>query len=220
MAITLAQIVAEAKELVDEAGVDDDHVADAQWYIWANKAQRKLWRICYKHNPHMLLVSTDVTIASGSTSTSIPTGMVRLFGVERDPTTARRHWLKPINPFNKNSGQLRERRFWRDKTTIKIESEENAPGNYRIWYIASPTDMVISSVDLEVPLEPFWDYLPLRMAMKFCTKDNRQPHPALVEDWKEEIDDIVDTITASNSALPVGIVDVELLGEPDPALLR
>lgn len=213
MAITLAQIVTEAKELADEVG--GDFVADSQWYIWANRAQRKLWQLCYRHNPEMLLVTSDVTIASGASTTTIPTGMRMLYGVERDPGTTRRVMLRRTSVIGKNA-QLTERKFWRNKTAITIEPIERAPGSYRIYYVGSPTDMVISTTDLEVPLEPFWSYIPLWMALKYFGKDEVNAPAELIEDLKQELEDIIDTISHSNGQLPEQIVDVEALAA-DPS---
>jgi len=209
MAITLAQIVTEAKELTDEVGAD--FVADAQWYIWANRAQRKLWHLCREHNPNMLLATADSTIASGASTIALPTGMQILYGVERDPATSSRIWLKPTTLFGKN-GSTHERRFWRGKTTITIEPIERAPGTYRVYYVGGPTDMVISSVHLEVPLEPFWDFIPMTMALKFFGKDEVNAPPELIKELNDQVEAIIETISHSNSQLPMTIVDVDDLG--------
>lgn len=212
MAHTLEQIRDEAKELADEVQSDDDFVEDDQWDVWINRGLHKLWRLIMRHNREMLLTSSDSSIASGAQTITIPTGMRLLYGVERDPTLAARHWLKPIIALQKN-GSFYDgaRKYRRNKTTIVIEPLERAAGDYRVHYVGSPTELSADSDQIDAALDAWWDYPALWAALK-CRDKDEVARNELTDQLNRMEEEIVDLVTAEDGALPRTIVDVEELG--------
>ncbi len=213
MAVLLSAIITEAKELCHKD--NSDFATDTAWTVWINQGVRRLWNRILMINPEFLLTTSDVTLTGVANTTTIPTGMRSLYGVEKDAALSTRHWLRPTTALMKNAvgDDFRRRRtFRRTKTTINVEPPEYCAGNYRIHYIGSATDLVLASnTAIDAVLEPWWNIPAIFAAMRAMDKDevSRTQHAESLARAEEELES---ELAKANSAMPVTITDVEDLG--------
>lgn len=213
MAVLLSAIITEAKELCHKANTD--FATDAAWAVWINQGVRRIWNRIMLVNPEFLLSTSDFTLTGTTNTTTFPTGMRMLYGVERDPTLTTRHWLRPTTAMMKNAvgdEYRRRRNFRRTRTTIVIDPLEYAAGNYRTHYIGSPTDLVLAAdTAIDSVIEPWWNIPAIFAAMRAMDKDEvaRDQHANSLARAEEEMES---ELARANSALPVTMTDVDDLG--------
>ena len=218
MAVTLAQIITEAKELIDESG--SNFVDDTQWAIWANMGARKLARAIGRINASLCLVrATGLVIASsdaapGTNSITIPAAAVGVYAVERDPTsTTLRRFVRQINPMSKNA-RCGELGYWRDATKVYIEPAEQSAGSYAIYYYAGATTMT-SGVNLDTFLEPWWEYVAMFAAIRAQAKDKLDTSELERRLMMFEQDELEPQAARAGGILGAGIIDTEDLYASD-----
>lgn len=210
MAVTLAEIITEGKELADEAG--STFVDDTQWAIWANQGARQLARLVARYNRDMCIISTTFSITPANAAPNLslfalPTTLIAIHGVEKDPTLPSRTWIRHRSVMQKNvrDGGLS---YWRDKNSIYIEPAEQSAGDYRLFYVTGQSTMT-GIVNLATHLEQWWEYVALFAAIRAIEKDKldssaQQKHLQQMED-----DDIAPLATNNNGAFGDTIADVD-----------
>jgi len=210
MTVTLAEILVEGKELADEVG--STFVDDTQWAIWANQGARQLARLVARYNRDMCVVKQDFSITSanaapGLSLLALPTNMLAIHGVERDPTSFRRTWLRhrAVMQKNLNDGQLG---YWRDKNSIYIEPAEQSAGNYALYYVSGQSTMT-GAINLATHLEQWWEYVALFAAIRAIEKDKLDSSVQRARLQAMEDDDIAPLASNASGAFGDTIADVD-----------
>lgn len=213
MTVTLTEIIAEGKELADEAG--STFVDDTQWAIWANQGARQLARLVARYNRDMCIISTTFTITAANaapnlSSFALPTTLLAIHGIERDPATTGRTWLRKRSIMSKNirNGGLG---YWRDKNSIYIEPAEQSAGDYRLFYVTGQSTMTSSGtiINLATHLEQWWEYVALFAAIRAIEKDKLDSTVLRQRLQQMEDDDIAPLAVGANGAFGDTISDVD-----------
>lgn len=155
MSVTTAQLLALAKEAADLTNVTD-YVTDSTWVSWLNAAVVELHRFVTNKFKATYIRTYDFTFAAGTSQLTLPTDFWRLRGLDIDPGTPRRREVRPYNFAERNRYNRSSMRdldpaiFVRDRaynvigsSLLKIEAEENAAGNYRLYYVPKPGTLAL-----------------------------------------------------------------------------
>jgi len=150
MSVTTEQLLALAKEAADLTNVTD-YVTDTTWLSWLNAASVELHRFVTNKFKSTYIRTYDFTFAAGTSQLTLPANFWRLRGLDIDPDTPRRREVRPYNFAERNRYNRSSMRdldpaiFVRDRaynvigsSLLKIEAEENAAGDYRLYYVPKP----------------------------------------------------------------------------------
>src|SRR6188768_2015311 len=147
MAKTLQDILDAAMELADFTE-DDDFTDEAAWVTWINQGITELQRIIANANPDQFFTTVDCTL-SGTNEYTLPADFVAIRGLTVNPGMANRMTVHRFNFGERDQGRSTFAMFsgspaprqYRvvSKSKLIIEPQESAAGNYRLYYVASPT---------------------------------------------------------------------------------
>lgn len=209
MAITLATLRDGARQLSDTE--NDDHISDTEINTWCNQAADELVRLI---PADMILATSSFTISSGNEYT-LPSDFLEVVGLDLNPGTSSRrtvprfnfgerndihrmHYTTPINTQDRSYRII-------SRTTLIIEPEENATGDYKLWYRPRPATMT-ASVDLETELEPFAEFIMISAAIKCLIKSERDFSALQLR--LDRLTEEVRELTAPDAAEPQTVTNV------------
>lgn len=150
MSTTTAVLLALAKEAADLTNVTD-YVTDPTWTSWINLGIRELHRLVTNKFKPTFFRQYDFTLAAGQSQITLPSNFWRLKGLDIDPDTPRRRTVRPYNFQDRNALRQNDIRnfdpllFTADRfynvigsSLLKIQAQEQAAGNYRLYYTPAP----------------------------------------------------------------------------------
>lgn len=205
MPITFATVVADAKEMVDET--NSGFVPAGSWYRWLDQAIEEAWRILALRAPDSIETYVDFT----ATSVAVPANR-GIRHLEKDPTQR----VRQVVPFLRSVGRAGERGWYRQGETIFLQE---LTGSFRLTYLRAPklwrTSVASPAEDdtIDTILEPFVEFLAVRLAIKAAQKDENQ-RPVLQARLKELADEMAIAVQLT-SGQPTRIIetsDVDPLG--------
>ena len=213
MAISLSDLRTGSRVLCDFPG--DDAISDTQFNTWINEGAREL-HLLVSTAEDTFFSTVDFTISSGNTY-SIPTNFMRIKGLDIDPDTSSARNVSRYNFGERNSKSSdgnRQDRFYRVMgRTLYIEPSDNALGDYRLYYVPAPTTLT-ASVDLDVALEPYHEYIMVVTAIKALIFDKLDPS-LLLERRNTMRQDISDSVQVDESE-PCTVTDTSRKGPAWP----
>lgn len=187
MATSAATLIANAKELADLT--NSAFVSDAQWLIWVNEGARELHTIVSTAFADTFYTEASFTIAAGANTkdlTSLSPAFMRIKGLDFNPTLPTRETVRRYNFAERNNvgaspladGYARRNlRRYRvvSRSLLIVEPKENAPGDYKLMYVAVPTVLTNSGtpVGLQAELDPWAEYIEIVSAIKARVKQEK-----------------------------------------------
>ncbi len=230
MAVTLAQIIADAKDLADLN--NNPVVSEQTWRTWVNRGQESLYRLLVAKAPSRFHASAPFTLAGGVGGNTVAVAanfrQLREGGVTRDPDVpAMRRTLRRYAFGERDAqGALRAWGYGAElgydiqadgtgATIIIIEPAPTAGGNYAYYYVRGPVTWATNgsgdAVTIDVIFEPYVDYIAHWAAIKGAIKDeSTEAAAALKLDLRDIADEIM--VNFDDSADPGVIYDVYRTG--------
>lgn len=227
MPIDIATLILAAKENADK--VNDDQIDDAEWTRHIRNAIIELHGWVANAYRDTFYASQNFTIAAGSNSfdlTTLPApGFRRVKGIDSDPDTLNRMALRPYT-FHERASYMGyalawwgvpfhaipwvpNRRYHVLGTTIQIQPQELAAGNYRLYYVPAPT-LPTGPTDilwtLDPELERWAEYIEVAAGRRGLWKEESDTRATLDVRLKELRGDILDD--AEQDENPQRVTDV------------
>ena len=171
---TLAQLRTRCDQRADME--DSDFISDSEQLSYINASYAELYDILVASFQDYYLTSSTFTISSGNTET-LPSDFYKLRGLDKQ-IGADWYALKKFNFFNRNeynNSLLRRRvsadvRYRIQGSTLYIEPEANANGNYKLWYIPVFTPLSAESDTID-GLNGWEEYIVIDVARKMLAKE-------------------------------------------------
>ena len=174
--VALSSLRSRCREMSDM--VDSDFVSDTELLSYINSSYAELYDILVGKFEDYHVTSSTFTISSGN-SNALPTDFYKLRGLDFQLDSNSWISLKKFN-FNKrnllnrsvvyNTGLANEVQYRILGNTIYLEPEDNALGNYKIWYIPTYTALVSES-DTVDGVNGWEEYIVVDTAIKMLAKE-------------------------------------------------
>jgi len=153
MSVTTEQLIVLAKEGADLTNVAD-YVTNPTWLSWLQNGVNELHRFVTNKFKKTYYRTYDFTLAAGESQVTLPTNFWRLSGLDIDADTPRRREVRPFNFAERNRYRQNSTRdlstFANDRfynlvgsSILKIQAEEQAAGNYRLYYTPKPRTLLL-----------------------------------------------------------------------------
>lgn len=216
MAVTLAQIMVDAKDRADQ--LNNPVVQDPTWRRWINQATEALYRILVVKDPSRFYKTAPFTLSSGN-SVALASDFRQLLpgGVTRDPSSqSMRRSLRRFNFAERDAqgrlpawGIVRELAYDIQAGNLVIEPAAVAPGSYAYYYVAGPvlwaTDGSQDNTAIATVFEPYVDFIATHAAIKGLQKEESD-----TEDLRADLAAMTEAIQAEfgSGSDPSTITDV------------
>lgn len=173
MAKTLLEIKTEARERADMVG--SNFISTTELTNYANASYKEVYDIVVSANQDYFTTSSTFTISSGNTS-SLPSDFYKLRAIDYKYGAV----YRPIDRFNFNErgkgsnladyGYSNHKEYRIVGSNIHIEPDQNATGDYKLWYI--PTVTALSADGDATVLFDSWDeFIIIDIAIKMLAKE-------------------------------------------------
>lgn len=159
MGVSLSTLRTEAKQRADM--IDSDFVTDSEWNSYINKGWSELYDILIaSYEDYFTEGPVEFTLTSGQFEYTLTDDFYKLRGLDFK-VGGQNEWtaLEPFmfNERNEQSFGLRRRvlgqanvRYRIVKDKIRLVPEDEAPGDYRIWYFPEANTLSDDSDEIEV----------------------------------------------------------------------
>lgn len=165
MATTLLQLRNRVRDRADL--VADNFVLDATLTQWINDSAQELYDLLLQSGQDWFVTSSPVTVVSPAASFPVPTGAMRLHGLDRDIGGGKFESIKR-GTFRERFSYT-ERRYVATKATVSIFPTTSAPGSYVQWYTPAFAALVADS-DTFDGIDGWEEYIVVDVALKCRVK--------------------------------------------------
>lgn len=175
MATTLADLEAAAQERADMAGSAAEFTTF--WGEWANDGIRELHRAICNYFKSTYFRTTPFALSGSTYQYTLPATIKRVKGVDLNPGTPRRQTVRPLDFASRNEYRgvgfivpaniCIDRRYTVLGTSpgiLQLEPQENAAGNYALYWVPKPTLLTAPTDAIDPELEEYKDYVECYMA--------------------------------------------------------
>lgn len=182
MTILASDIIADAQAKSDQE--NSEFVGDPRWLIWADQSVKELHRVVCATFAATYFRTTDFTLTGTTYTYSLPAGFMRLKGLDVYPGTPMRRSVKRFNFAERNQSADYGSNFggtWQQfdrlrysvvgSNILELQPQEHCAYPYRLYWVPRPTDLVATSTELDVELEPYWEYASTKTAIMAATKE-------------------------------------------------
>ena len=156
MPVTTTELTRRIRERTDKE--NDDHVSDDPEILsLINEGLSELWELIDAANEKFFETSTTFTLAAGVSSVSFTTLGVtplRLYSLERKYGARYRNPL-PVVPWNERQ-DAQELSWDVVADAVHLFPEEEAPGDYRLWYVPAYTNLTAGE-STHARIQPGWE---------------------------------------------------------------
>jgi hypothetical protein len=219
LATTLLDILTNAADMADMPvpADEDEFVTHTTAVRWANDGLKELHRIATSGAKPLYFRTDDFTLSGSSHTADLPEDFSRLLGLDLNPGTANRQTVTRFNFAERNDYRpaylspvvCRDRHYALvGSLTMEIEPQERAAGNYRVYYVPTPTPLADDDDEIDPELEPYAEYVAIALAIKMAAKEESFE---LVRELKEKRNvmrvDILEALE-SDQAGPATVIDV------------
>lgn len=226
MAVTIANLILSAKQTADK--VNDDQIDDAEWVRHIRNAITELHGWIANAYRDTFFATNDFTITGSAYTLNLATltpAFRRVKGVDSDPDTFNRLALRPFN-FQERAAYMGyslawwglpikaipwcpHRRYHVLGSTLQIQPQEIASGNYRLYYVPAPTlptGPSDSGWSLDANLERWVEYLELAAGRRGLWREESDTRSTLDVRLAEMRQDMLDD--AQQDENPLTVTDV------------
>lgn len=153
-------------------------VSATEWITYINDGYKELYDILVSKFEDWYSVSSTFTVASGATSYTLPDDFYKLRGVDRSDGGSDYYPLRPFSFENRNRKGFYQRyrgvepsvQYRLYKNTLLLSPDDQAPGDYRLWYIPRATDLTTTSQSVD-GVNGWEDYIVISAAIKALIKE-------------------------------------------------
>lgn len=157
MALAIAELRQRFQTLYDVQGsavLDSTDGGEVDQLI--NDGYRGLWAEVTGVNKDFRVTVLNFTIATGQTQ-ALPADFREVRTVRRDPGTTSQIYLTKFGP--KSAGNIYDRTYRLQGSSLYIEPLARAPGSYALDYIPQVGKLADATPNVDVELEPFQDFI-------------------------------------------------------------
>ncbi len=197
--VTLADIELQAREHADM--VNSKFLSDAEWIRFINASYSELYDLIVSRFEDYYTLEQSFTIAQGDATNALPSDFYKLRGVDRSINGPED--FVTVLKFNWSERNWRNRSIQRVvtgqvnlsyrivKDTLRIIPEDQAPGDYRLWYVPTFTRLVNSTDTLD-GVNGWEEYIIIRTAIMALDKEETDSTllVAALDGLKERIEDM------------------------------
>lgn len=186
MATTVASLILQAKNRADM--VNSNFVKEDEWIRYIDNAWKELYDILVSKFEDYYTVSSTFSVASGSSSYTLPTDFYKLRGVDRSSGGSDYFALKMFNFEDRNKRGVYTRyrgiepmvKYRIMKDSLIFSPEDQAAGNYRLWYIPKAPDLTLTTDTID-GVNGWEDYVFNAAAMKALAKEESDVSVVMAE---------------------------------------
>lgn len=226
MAVTLAQLRTQARQRADMANstfVDDDELT-----TYINDSYLELYDLLVsKFEDYFVGTPTSFTLASGVSTYTLPSDFYKLVGLDKALGGGDYYALRPFN-FNERNirstlslyrGIYPNIRYRVVGGVIRFTPEDQAAGDYRIWYVPNATLLTATTDTIAAECDRWKLYIIVDAAIKMLLKEESDVQAHLLQ--KQALIRRIDEMAANRDVgEPMRIQDVYSVGYEDPLLYR
>jgi len=165
VATTLLQLRNRVRDRADL--VADNFVLDATLTQWINDSAQDLYDLLLQSGQDWFVTSSNVTVTSPAVSFPVPTGAMRLHGLDRDIGGGKYESIK--RGIFRERFSYTERRYVATKATVFIFPGTSAPGSYVQWYTPAFSPLV-ADIDTFDGIDGWEEYVVVDAALKCRVK--------------------------------------------------
>lgn len=208
MATTLAQFRTRTRQRADME--NSTFVSDSELNGYINQSITELYDLLVASNSEYFLSSTTSTVASGDSTITLPSDFYKLRGVD---FYLGGRWCD-LEQFNFNERNLdsttysfagTQVKYRLQGSTLKFIPEDNASGQYRIWYTPIPTALSSDSDSFD-GINGWEEYVVVDAAIKCLIKEESSTNE-LMQIKAQLAKRISDMSAKRDSAKPKTITD-------------
>ena len=208
MAATLSQLRTRVRRMADMEG--SNFISDSELNDYINSSYTELYDLLVSSNSEYFLSSTTSTVASGSSTITLPTDFYKLRAVD---FYLNGRWYD-IEQFSMNernqdstlySSAGVEVRYRLQGSTLKLVPEDNAGGQYQIWYTPLPATLSADSDEIEEG-NGWSEYVVVDAAIK-CLQKEESSTTELMKIKSDLTKRVADMAAKRDSAKPKKIID-------------
>lgn len=209
---TLAQLRTRCRERADQE--NSEFISSSELLSYINASYAELYDILVGKFEDYYTTKTTTTIASGSSTITLPSDFYKLRGIDYQLDT--NTWVA-VGKFNFNERNtlnrsivrrgagFRETQYRIIGDEIQIEPEDSADGTYRLWYTTLPT-LLAAETDTVNGVNGWEEYIVIDVAIKMMAKE--ESSTAHLEREKAAMLDRIEAMAANrDSGQPETISD-------------
>lgn len=192
--IALSTLKTRARQKADM--VNGNFIKDPELLNYINEAYFNFYDLIVRSfEDYNLLGPVSFSISSGSSTYSLPAAFYKVAGVDRSLGGGdyygleRFEWSKR-NSYNRSSYYLpslrtKKLRYRITGNDLRIVPEQDAPGDYRLWYIPTPTALA-DDADEIMGYNGFEELIVIDTAIKMLTKEETDTASLMLERQRQE----------------------------------
>lgn len=180
MLVTAQKLIDGGLERADMVG--SNFITDQGKLDWVNESYSELYDVILRCNEddYVNPTPTEFTVASGDYSYDLPTDFFKMIGLDREYGGK---WIE-IRKFNFNKrNRLKSSWLYTARTLIPavryrllgskilFDSQDDASGKYRIWYIPVPTVATLTTDNFTIETTTHRKYIETAFAIKCLDKE-------------------------------------------------
>ena len=207
MAATLSQLRTRVRRMADME--DSNFVSDTELNDYINSSYSELYDLLVSSNSEYFLSSSVSTVASGSSTITLPTDFYKLRAVD---FYLNGRWydieqfsIPERNQYSSTYINLGEVRYRLQGSTLKLIPSDNAGGQYQIWY--TPLPATLSSDSDEIEEGNGWSELVVVDAAIKCLQKEESSTTELMKIKSDLVKRVVDMAAKRDSGKPKKIID-------------
>ena len=186
---TLLELRTESRQRADQE--NSDFISDAELTGYINASYGEWYDIIVSRFEDYFTLDVELTIASGSSTLTLPTDFHKLRGVDFKLSNNDFYNLQKFNfnqrnvYSNRNLTRIATNRFNRvyriiGSSDVQVLPEDNAPGTYKLWYVPIFTPLVSDS-DTVNGYNGWEEYIIVDAAIKMMQKEESDVSVLMVQ---------------------------------------
>lgn len=214
MAETLSSLRTRVRERADMK--NSNFVEDSELNQYINSSYQELYDILVtSFEDYYTLPPVSFSIASGSNYYTLPTDFYKLRGVDAKLDSDNYYTMQPFdfanrNKFNQSLLVLNSANYYKQYRIVGgrlyITPEDNASGDYRIWYVPRATTLTSDSSTLD-GINGWEEYIVVDAARK-CLDKEESDTSALAQEKEMLRQRIINASAKRDAGMPKTITDV------------
>ena len=207
MAANLSQLRTRVRRMADME--DSGFVSDSELNDYINSSYAELYDLLVSSNSEYFLSSATSTVASGSSTITLPSDFYKLRAVDFQSNgrwyDIEQFSIPERNQYSSTYINLGEVRYRLQGSTLKLIPSDNAGGQYQIWY--TPLPATLSSDSDEIEEGNGWSELVVVDAAIKCLQKEESTTTELMKIKSDLVKRVVDMAAKRDSGKPKKIID-------------
>ena len=188
---------------------DSGFVSDSELNDYINSSYAELYDLLVSSNSEYFLSSATSTVASGSSTITLPSDFYKLRAVDFQSNgrwyDIEQFSIPERNQYSSTYINLGEVRYRLQGSTLKLIPNDNAGGQYQIWYTPLPTTLSADSDEVEEGNG--WSGLVVVDAAIRCLMKEESSTTELMKIKSDLVKRVVDMAAKRDSGKPKKIID-------------